>query len=243
MKTIRKVLASLLLIASFLHFNSHGFSQTTLQPRFVIAQQPDSPLLLLAMYVDTSDPLRPRFTYSLTNLTDKPIRAYAIRSVISLEEESSAITDLAQALALKSLLKPHESRQGEEGSGMYQTPPDKIEFAVDFVEFADGTLWGDDKGKSGERLDGFHVGGKAALKKCREILASEGVDGLDRTLESQNLLEPESISKSVVWSEGFKWGVSSVRNRLKRSRAKGGLDEVKRELDRPFDSTDGREEP
>jgi hypothetical protein len=117
-----------------------------------------------------------------------------------------------------------------------------VELAVDFVEFADGTRWGDDTGKSGEMLDGLRAGGKAAIKRYREVLANEGADGVERALEVLNLTPPESQNKSVKWVDGFNSGISTVKSRLTAARAKAGKDGIKRELDKPFDSTEGRQE-
>ena len=130
-------------------YNRHGFSQTAPPLRIVVAEQPDSPLLILSTYVDASDPLRPRYGYSITNNSDKAIRSYAIQESVSLDAGASIIsTSLTHAPAVKQFLKPHQSRQEEWGLGKtYPSPPIKVELAVDFVEFADSTRWGDDAGK------------------------------------------------------------------------------------------------
>jgi hypothetical protein len=241
-----KFLALGILTGSLWFLSSHyGFSQNMPPLRVVVLQQPDSPILILSTYVDSSDPLRPRYGYSITNTDDKPIRAFAIRESVSTRGGAPIIsTSLTHSPAVKLFLKPHESRQAEGGLGsIYQVPPDKVEIALDFVEFADGTRWGDDTGKSGEMLDGFRAGGKAAIKRYREILASEGAIALERVLEGQNSIQPESQSKSVKWIDGFNSGVSTVKSRLAETKVKGGQDGVKRELEKPFDSTEGRQEP
>ena len=225
-------------------YNNYGFSQARPPLRVVVAQQPDSPLLILSTYVDSSDPLRPRYGYSVTNITDKSIRAFTVQESISTGGGAPVVsTSLTHAPAVKLFLKPHESRQLEGGQGsIYQAPPDKVELVVDFVEFADGTRWGEDIGKSGEMLGGRQAGGKAAIKRYREILANNGMSGLEQALENQNLIEPEN-SKSVEWDRGFDAGINIVKQRLKDARTKGGREGIKHELDKPFDSTEGRQEP
>lgn len=226
-------------------YNNHGFSQIAPPLRIVVAQQSDSPLLLLSTYVDSSNPLQPRYGYSITNISEKPIRAFTIQESVSTDGGAPIIrTGLTHSPAVKLFLKPHESRQEEGGLGsIYQSPPDKVELAVDFVEFADDTRWGDDVSKSGEMLDGFRAGGKAAIKRYHEILANEGFNGLEQALANSNLIPPDSQSKSVKWTDGFNSGVSNVKSRLVRAKTKGGQDGVKRELEKPFDSTEGRQEP
>lgn len=251
---MRKVIAKLsfkflvlgILTASFWFFyHNHSFSQTAPPPRIVVAEQPGSPLLLLSKYVDSSDPLRPRYGYSVTNVSDKPVRAFAIQERVSVGGGAPTIhTSLTHSPAVKLFLKPHESRHEEGGLGsIYQSPPDKVELAVDFVEFADGVKWGDDTSKFSEILDGFRAGGKAAIKKYREILVSAGMSGLEQALGSPDLIQPESQPKSVNWTDGFNSGVSTVKSRLSKVKTKGGQEGVKRELEKPFDSTEGRQEP
>jgi len=41
----------------------------------------------------------------------------------------------------------------------------------------------------------------------------------------------------------FRLALNTVKYRLAKAKTKGGLDETKLELNRPFDSTDGRLEP
>jgi hypothetical protein len=225
-------------------YNNYGFSQTAPRPRILVAQQPSSPLLILSTYVDSADPLRPRFGYTVTNISDKPIRAYTIQESVSIGTGAPIIsTDLTNSPAGKLLLKPHESKQEEGGNGrIYKSLPDKMELAVDFVEFADGTRWGDDTSKSGEKLGGFRAGAKAAIKRYREILASDGINALEHVLGSQDLVQPDNQPKSTEWIDGFNWGVNNVKGRLSKAKTKGGQDEVKRELDKSFDSMEGRQE-
>jgi hypothetical protein len=225
-------------------YNDDGFSQTA-PLRVVVAQQPDSPILVVSTYVDSSDPLRPSYGYTVTNTSDKPIRAYTIRESAGSSAGGAVVgTTLTHFPGVRLFLKPHESRQDEGGAGrVYESPRDKVELAVDFVEFADGTRWGDDKGKSGEMLDGYRAGGKAATKRYREILASGGADALEHALASQDSIQPDDKTKSSVWMDGFSSGVSRVKSRLSTAKAKGGQEEVERELDKPFDSTEGRQEP
>ena len=226
-------------------FSGYGFSQTAPPPRIVVAQQPDSPLLIVSTYVDSSNSLQPRYGYSITNVSDKPIRAYTIQESISLGPGPSIISStMSHSPAVKLFLKPNESRQEEGGlGGTYKVPPVEVSLAVDFVEFADGKRWGDDTSKSADRLDGIREGGKAAIKNYRKILDNEGDDGFERAMSNPNLIQPEGAPKSSIWDEGFKTGVNMVKRRLRAAKTKGGQDEVNRELDRPFDSTEGRQEP
>jgi hypothetical protein len=242
--SFKSLVLGILIGSLWFFYNRHGFSQTALPPRIIVAEQPNSPLLILATYVDSSDPLQPRYGYSITNNSDRAIRAYAIQERVSIDAGAPIVSTVwTNSPAMKLFLKPHESRQEDGGRGRaYQSPPVKVELAVDFVEFADSARWGDDAGKYGEILDGERAGGKAAMKKYREILANRGINGLEQELANSNSIQPET-PKSGDWSNGFNMGVNMVKRRIKEAQTKGGQNEVKSELDKPFDSTEGRQDP
>ena len=227
-----------------LFFAYEGRISQASNPRIVISEQPGSPLLILSTGVDdSSNPLEPHYWYSITNNTDKPIRSYTILEAVSSGSGSPIISStLTDSPAIRLFLTPHGSKQESGGYGRtYRVVPDKVLLSVDFVEFADGTRWGDDTTNSGEKVDGKRAGGKAAIKKYREILITEGIEGLERALTNPSLIQPEGSLKTDDWRTGFEIGVNTVKSRLRKTRAEN--DGIRRELDRPFDSRDGRQEP
>jgi hypothetical protein len=231
------------LAGSLWFYTGYSFSQAN-QLQVVAAKQPGSPLLIQITYVDSSNPLQPHYQYSVTNVGDKPVRAYTIKESTSLDTGAPVVhTDLANFPAVTQFLTPYGVRQEEGGlSSTYQVPPIKVELSVDFVELADGTRWGDDTAKSGDCLDGMRAGGKAAIKRYREVLAGQGDAGLDRALSNDNPVVYEGQPKSDEWARGFDMGVGFVRGRIKRAKEKGGKDEARRELDKPYDSSEGRQD-
>jgi hypothetical protein len=104
-------------------YNADGFSQTA-PLRVVVAQQSDSPILVVSTYVDSSDPLRPEYGYTVTNTSDKPIRAYTIRESASSGGGGPVVgTTITHFPGVRLFLKPHESRQDEGGAGrVYESP-------------------------------------------------------------------------------------------------------------------------
>lgn len=231
-------------MGSLWFYTGYGFSQSG-QPTVAVLGQPGSPLLLQITYIDTSNPLQPRYGYSITNAGDKPIRAYAIKEGTSLGPGAPVVhTTLANIPAVTLFLKPYDVRQAEGGlNSTYQVPPIKVELTVDFVEFVDGTRWGEDSSQSGDKLDGMRAGGKAAMKKYREILVSRGVGAVEATLADTELPPREPRPKSDAWARGFEIGIDMVKGRLARAKEKKGRDEIRVELGKPFDSTEGRQEP
>ncbi len=217
----------------------------TASPRIVIAKQANCPLQLLSTGVDSSNPLAPHYWYSVTNTSDKPISAYAIQQQISLAPSAPTTgTSLVHFRSESLLLRPAASRVDDGGIGSaYPKPPVEITLIVDFVEFADGSRWGDDTSRSGDRLDGKRAGGQSAIKRYREILNQRGLQALELALTDAAPVTPEGENLSAEWYDGFATGVSVVKHRLIKAKQKRGLEAMKSELEKPFDSKDGRREP
>lgn len=220
----------------------HGRTGAT-QTRVTAANQPDSPLLIVPASVDSSNPLGPQYVYLLTNVSAKPVRAFAIRESVNLDGGLPHVgTEFAHFPEARMFLRPNETRQEEGGRGStYRTAPARIELAVDFVEFADGTRWGGDAGGSGDRLDGIRAGARAAIAKYRDALHRQGAPGLEQALAGPPP-QPEGRPRSDAWAAGFQNGVSIVNSRLSKAKAERGQEGLTRELLRPFDSTEGRQD-
>ena len=225
-------------------FRPLSSSQTT-NWRVVVAEQRDRSLVILPTFVDSTNPSKPRFGYSITNSADKAIVAYAIEEIVSLESGSQVSTTTLTHLPAKSLLlAPGASRQEEGGAGkIYDSLPTLVTLSLDFIEFADGSRWGLDRVKSGERLDGERAGGRASLKRYREIKLSGGFKKLVETLEASTVIVADDPNKSGNWLLGFRHGSAVVRSRLRKARTKGAEAELEKELSKPYDSTEGRLEP
>jgi hypothetical protein len=208
--------------------------------RIVVATQPGCPLLILSTGLDVSEPREPRYWYSVTNTTGKQITAYAIQQSVSFGPGGPIVGATLVQFPEALLFGAHASRQEDGGIGKtYKTTPLKVVLAVDFVEFADGTRWRDDVGKSGEKLDGKREGSKAAVKKFREILENDGVAAVEKVVSEATLIQPQE-DKSAYWQDGFKTGVRIVTRRLTEAKAKDGKDGIRRELLKLFDSEPGR---
>jgi hypothetical protein len=213
--------------------------------RVAVAEQRATSLVILPTFVDSTNSLKPRYGYSITNSADNAIVAYAIEEIVSLQSGSQiSTTTLTHLPAKRLLLGPGASRQEEGGTGKtYDSLPTLITLSVDFIEFADGSRWGKDQVKSGERLDGERAGARAALKKYREIKSVGGVKKLVETFEASTAIVAEDKNKSSNWLLGFHHGSAVVRTRLRKAKTRGGEAEVEKELTKPYDSTEGRLEP
>lgn len=243
--SLKAIGAGTLLGALLFFVNGRSLSQTK-DPRVVTIRQTNSPLLLLSTGVESTNPLEPHYWYSVTNTSDKPVSAYAITQRVSLGPGTPVIsTSFTYLPSDNLLLRPHESRQENGGVGKtYPKAPIEITLNVDFVEFADGTRWGEDSGKSGDRLDGLRSGGREAIKKYRDVLDHKGVAGLEAAMSDSSFLKPSfEAGRSTDWQDGFRTGLNIATQRLVSAKIKGGLEGVKSELDKPFDSKDREREP
>jgi hypothetical protein len=231
-------------LAMMIWFFSGRASTQIPPPRISVEQQPDSPLLISSIYMTSPDPFKPQYGYTIANIKDKPIRAYAIKEDIRFGERQAGTSgvDLSHLPSLKLLLQPNQSRSiSADNSSKYTQPVNEIILSVDFVEFSDGSTWGNDSFNSAQRLAGQRAGGKAALKRFRESLKTGEPDSLTDAIIQDDVIQSDNQVSSQDWHEGFQTGVGIVRNRLKEAKRKGGGAEVVKELEKPFDASEGRQ--
>lgn len=244
---MRPTLNRILVVSTFLIFIiSFGFWYLTgraavQSPIITVQQQDDVPLQISNAVIDSANLIKPKYTYIVTNVSAKPIRVYAIQQQVIYGEEKS--TDrgltLSHLTAITRLLQPQSSKTVDGGgNSSYPKSISEIVLSVDFVEFADGSTWGEDSFKSAESLAGQRAGGKAAIKHFREKLKAKGFNAL---VEADETVLPEDANgKSQMWLEGFQTGFSLVRHKVKDAKSKGGITFVTQELEKPFDASEGR---
>lgn len=177
--------------------------------------------------------------FTVTNVGSRPVRAYAVRVARGVEphegggcffnniERAAKILQTNQSIG-QSTWRPVPASDAE-------TP---VELTLDFVEFADGTVWGTDGCQAAERLGGLRAGARAAKSHFKKKLDEKGVDALVNKLYSDDpaLAPPEG--RSDAWKAGFRGAINSVRERIRQANLEGGLPEVETTLHRPFDTTD-----
>jgi hypothetical protein len=213
-------------------------------PRITVKKQTNVPLLISTAVVTSNNPLKPIYNYSITNISSKSIRAYTIKSEILYGEKNaqqigSILTHLP---TLSKLLQSNHSQQESRGGTTYSEPVNEIILSVDFVEFADGSAWGEDYFKAAERLAGQRAGGKVAISNFRQKLGTAEFRFTSNEIESESLELASAVdkSKSSNWKDGYQSGIGIVRNRLNRALNEGGIEEVKKELEKPFDASEGK---
>jgi hypothetical protein len=215
-------------------------------PIVTVQTQLDSPLRISTTEVTSTDPLTPGFNFTITNTSNRLIRAYAIRHDTSsdLGENSGSGLMFFHLSSIESLLKPSQAiQETHPASATYSQPVKTIILSIDFVEFDDGSTWGADTFKSADRLAGQRAGGHAAINKLRSILRAGGPAAVVRAMTTEEANASPQSGGSKEWQDGFQAGFGIVRNRLQRAQNKGGLAAVAAELDQPFDASEGRQLP
>jgi hypothetical protein len=230
---------SLLLILSLLFTTSFfaSFNQQIVE----IYPQPDSPLQLTnpvskwriskAPNGEETDML----TIDLVaqNISGKTIRAYTIRHFYHDFKVGNYGTSFRFTLNSNGLFKPNQLKNDSLGEFGSRPKPKKVKLAVDFVEFTDGSTWGEDLSNSVEKLVGIRAGVKAEQEYLLKINRENGIEAVIKAIDNpQEKLPPND--QSDVWKRGFRMGVRSIRNQIKRVYEKEGVKAAEVELQRQF---------
>jgi hypothetical protein len=207
-------------------------SDQTPAPAIAVRSQPETPLFISSVNVVSSGPGSVEFTYSVTNASAKPVRAYAIK----LEDEEGGVQVSSVTLysleLTRSAMQPNESEVIPDGCDFRSGKVRRVVLSVDYVEFEDGTKWGADSTKSSERLAGQRAAAHAVSKRLLQILSSGNPADVVSAIEAGVVNVEPPPGRSEEWTEGFRVGRNSVTGQLKRAQTKGGLGQIEIELQR-----------
>jgi len=135
-----------------------------------IVNQPGCPLLLAVISVDAALPFgladesqsRRTIRVKVANIDDKPIRGYALGF---LDEKTKMISSTVMGRFIdrgQSIPIP-ASATGEWS---------KVLISVDYVEFSDGTSWGNDSFRRSQMIERFRAGRDLAMSRLNEVLVN-----------------------------------------------------------------------
>ncbi|HEY0081045.1 MAG TPA: hypothetical protein VGB73_20745 [Pyrinomonadaceae bacterium] len=212
------------------------------QPPIVsIAEQQGVPLLITIERIDTSNPLDPQVNYTLKNLSDKPIRAYTVLEETATSSSKVKNSTIKNITSTAQLLLPNQSRQEMFGGQSFSDPLLSLILSIDFVEFADGSTWGEDTQHAAENLAGQRAGGRETLKKLRGLFAAQGIEAVKKLITQGNIeVVSPLVGQSEKWQYGFKIGHNTILSRLRTAQEKGGSRQLADELQKTFDAAEGR---
>lgn len=214
-------------------FNALAQTEVSVYP------QPDSPLQIFNVVAKTrkSNDFGNRemdvltVDFNVQNIGDKPIRAYTIRQL----DNDLDVFITSYRLSAGGMLKANQSSNDSFGETGSTQRPKNFRLAVDFIEFADGTTWGEDFFNSAPLFAGVKAGIKLMLENLKEINQKGGIEAVIKTLDQMKELTTPA-EQDEKWKRGFKIGSNSIKSRLKRvyetEREKG----VETELQKSFDA-------
>jgi hypothetical protein len=202
----------------------------TQAPTVSVETQPGAPLVISSPRVVSWNGNNVETAFELINVSRTPIRAYAIKQqdIVGTAHKGTV------SLHMLGLTMP------ELGSNQLVTNFETYEFSsekeknvtllVDYVEFTDGRIWGDDSAKSGETSAGQRAALQVLANRLVKILdAGTPTDVLNAVESGSTNIEPPP-GRSDQWKMGFRLGCKSMTGHLKRIHTKGGLANVDREL-------------
>lgn len=208
--------------------------------KLLLQSVPNAPLAITLTSVDSSDPNTPSISMTLINTTNSVIRAFTVRCDTHFGESKLSTWSLNNIHSLESCVRPQGTKTVTMHNANYSQPPQYAVLSVDFVEFLDGSRWGDDTYRSGERLDGWRAGARA---EAESILKEIRVNGLDMALNDvqfnrSDVLKPTEGTPEYL--DGFRLGVDSMRARVLHSGGKNKVNQIVTELQKPIDLSDQR---
>ncbi len=211
------------------------------QKEVSVYPQPDSPLLLsnvVSKWRISTDDKGEKWNmlvveFSSQNVSDKSIRAYTIRQFNGEFSNNNGMTSFSYP-ATATFFKPYQIRSEDIGESGLQKIPENIKIAVDFVEFADGSTWGQDISKSAQRLEGLRAGAEASLEYLKNTNKQNGIEAVIKSLDEIKVAPTET--QNDIWKSGFKTGINIIKIRIKRVYETHGNNGVEIELQKPFDT-------
>lgn len=197
--------------------------------RVLVRPQPSAPLRISSVVDNSDDPDAPIANFTVENISSKPIQAYWISYDTVAHGINVTLGFGINANSQELILPPGKQRE----LAVLNRDKEKIDLSVDFVEFADGTVWGSDTAKYGERLAGERVAARAEAQRLIKLLETSGLSAVVAAVsESEIYLRSNYFSLSESSSLG---GALATRLRVRRAYEKGGLSAVETALRQPYD--------
>ncbi len=217
-----------------------GSEAERLKPVVNVEESPGAPLKISSATTKwaTSDEQMLEIYVVVENVSELEIRSYAWRSGTRVGSQNNEACLLHNSQSLGKILRPGDS---DSKSTWRRIPLDSasrnIDLSLDFVEFANGSNWGIDTCHSAERLSGLRAGALAAKDKFARIQNQNGGRDLINLLKLDAPIIEAPDGHSSVWVDGFRGGVRTLFEKLRKANEEGGLPEIERVLRMPFDAS------
>lgn len=198
-------------------------------PIVSVKSQPDAPILVRLERIVSDNPYAPAFEYSVANVSDRPVRAYAIRF-----DDGWGVTMSYP----KSAFQPGRSQPGTYGDVTSSIPTKGIMIAVDFVEFIDGTTWGADTNGSIDRLAGMRAGRSEERDRLLKLLEEGGTQAVINSIDPGDAQVVPPPNHSKRWELGFRASARHFRASLQSTYREKGVAAMEAWLRQPLETSE-----
>lgn len=208
-------------------------------PPIIIASQPESPLVITTSVrwaIPTHELLD--LYVVVTNQDVRSVRAYTTRIDLGTQNGRTKQCPIMNVYFPGKVIK-----QGEKDGKSRFMGPDKnmplspIEVSLDYVEFADGSIWGQDTCQTVEYLAGERAGGVAAIKWFQNFINEKGMAAALEVIRNRAWKVEKPYNRSAKWNEAFGFGVEVVSHRIMTAYQSEGEAEVTVALSKPYDAS------
>lgn len=210
-------------------------------PILTLQPQMGTPLVMSAPRIVGGDEEYKEVAFDLINVSDKPIRAYAIKQDVEVEgiPRSRSVLFINLDLTNSPMLQINQLITEGDTFDLIPSKEAHVSLSIDYVEFSDGTSWGPDSAKSAERSAGQRAAMLVLSKRLRRFLSAGNPDEVMSAIETDAASIEPPAGRSDEWKGAFRLARNSIVSHLKRAQAKGGLSQVDRELRRFSKSLSG----
>lgn len=210
-------------------------------PEVSIKKIPQSPLEIISTKLDGMTNEKPEMELVIKNKTSLPIIAYAIKYDSFGNSFKAGGSILINAPSKHKALQPEEEATHALGFNVsYSEPIKKVDVYVDYVQLANGFVWGPDNSKASETLAGERAGAALFINQINATLSQKGVPAVLSMLNQDESDLSPSPDASIQFIQGFRTGIGIVKDRLKQAYNKNGIEDINRELQKPFDASADR---
>ena len=182
----------------------------------------------------------PEINFTIENVGEKTAIAYVFRMDQECDGSIATAYELHNILSRPKIVFPRRSVEhvltGSECVGLVSD----ITLSIDYVEFSDGSSWGEDSYRASERLAGLRAGARDETKLTESIMKSTGSLTLGRGAENaRNIVIPPNHTEA--WMIGYKNGRDFRLSQIEKALSESGIQGVRILLSMPYDAS-GKEE-
>ncbi|HEX8068484.1 MAG TPA: hypothetical protein VF546_00935 [Pyrinomonadaceae bacterium] len=187
--------------------------------------------MIAVVETDISNQTSPYVKYTVRNLSNKAVRGYTILEETVTNKGKGVGATITSLDNDGKLLQPLQEKPEVFDNLRGSSPLISLTLSVDYVEFADGTVWGKDTQGGAESFAGQREGRRQALTKIRAISDEQGMGAVAELLGREGVevaAPPDGRSQS--WTYGFRVGHNAALYRLRTLYKTGGAQTLATEL-------------